>query len=234
MSQYPHPYGYGQYHGQYHGPPAPQPYAYQNLPGYPASGHNTPYNPAAQINRDASQAAYDLNAIHIPGLGVGGATPAGTPLNLAPGVAAWTQPPAFPTSTPNIPPPQSYDTSSVNLQRPPPGLPSGPRNGAPPSSQLTPAATHPIADVEMEEGELSEGQFEDLYEPREYVPVAPVQSGSKPLPLPIADPSQPASAADTPDGGFYGTDEDDGGKTSRGNEGTIPVVASYSLESGVY
>lgn len=80
----------------------------------------------------------------------------------------------------------------------------------------------------MEEGELSEGQFEDLYEPREYVPDAPAQSASKPLPLPITDPSQPASAADTPDGGFYGTDEDDGGKVSKGNEGTIFVPAGLS------
>lgn len=225
MSQYPHQYGYGQYHGQ----PPPQPYAYQNIPSYPVSGHNTPYNPAAaQINRDVSQSAYDLNAIHIPGLGVGGAAPAGTPPNLAPGVAAWTHPPAFPTSAPNIPPPQRYDTASINSQRPHPGVPSGPKNGAPHSREPAPAATHPAADVEMEEGELSEGQFEDLYEPREYVPDAPAQSASKPLPLPITDPSQPASAADTPDGGFYGTDEDDGGKVSKGNEGTIFVPAGLS------
>jgi hypothetical protein len=71
----------------------------------------------------------------------------------------------------------------------------------------------------MEEGELSEGQFEDLYEPREDAPQAPQQPVSKPLPLPIGDLSQPASAADTPDGGFYGTDEDEGEKNARGNEG---------------
>lgn len=222
MSQYPHPYGYGQYQGPPH---PPQPYAYQNLPGYPASGHNTPYHPtAAQINRDTSQAAYDLNAIHIPGLGVGGTAPAGTPFNLAPGVAAWTQHSTFPTPAPNIPPSQNQGTISVNSQHPQPGLPSGSRNGALPSSQSAPAAAHSAADIEMEEGELSEGQFEDLYEPRDYVPDATVQSAFKPLPLPIADPSQPASAADTPDGGFYGTDEDDGGKVSRGKEGTISVA----------
>jgi hypothetical protein len=72
----------------------------------------------------------------------------------------------------------------------------------------------------MEEGELSEGQFEDLYEPREEESDAPAQTVSKPLPFPVGDLSQPASAADTPDGGFYGSDDDGGDKESRGNEGT--------------
>lgn len=71
----------------------------------------------------------------------------------------------------------------------------------------------------MEEGELSEGQFEDLYEPREEDPVAPAQTVSKPLPFPVGDFSQPASAADTPDGGFYGSDDDGGDKEAKGNEG---------------
>jgi hypothetical protein len=73
--------------------------------------------------------------------------------------------------------------------------------------------------VELEEGELSEGQFEDLYEPREYASEAPQQVATKALPLPVGEPSQPATAADTPDGGFYGSDEEDVGRDSRGNEG---------------
>ncbi|KAK4041990.1 hypothetical protein C8A01DRAFT_14356 [Parachaetomium inaequale] len=223
MSQYPHPYGYGQYHGQY----PPQQYPYQNVPGYPAPGHNIPYNPsAAPIHRDASQAAYDLNATYIPGLGMGGTAPVETQYNFAPGVTSWTQPPGFPASTPSVPPLPTYGATPFNPHMSQPAT-NGSRTAAQSLSQPAPTAPRPTTDVEMEEGELSEGQFEDLYEPREDAPHAPPPPVSKPLPLPIGDLSQPASAADTPDGGFYGTDEDEGEKAARGNEGR-ERSASYS------
>lgn len=73
----------------------------------------------------------------------------------------------------------------------------------------------------MEEGELSEGQFEDLYEPREYIPptARPPISSAPAAAASIADLSQPASAADTPDGGFYGSDEESGDKALNGEQG---------------
>ncbi|KAK4153101.1 hypothetical protein C8A00DRAFT_15652 [Chaetomidium leptoderma] len=235
MSQYPQPYGYGQYQGQH----PPQPYAYQNAPGYPAPGQNTPYNPsAAQTNRDVSQASYELNATHIPGLGIGGTTPVGAHHNPASGPAFWTQPPDFPTSAPHAPPPHTYGASSFNSQRSPPGLaPSGPSKSAKPSNQHAPTPARPTVDDDIEEGELSEGQFEDLYEPRDYVQDAPVQAVSKVMPT--GDPSQPTSVVDTPDGGFYGTDEDDGGKDARGNEGRersasySPFLSPREVQSGI-
>jgi hypothetical protein len=238
MSQYPYPFGYGQYYGQYAPPP---PYAYSNIPGYHPPTQSTPHNPSAtQANRDASQAAYDSNAIHIPGLGIGGTAPFGTPDHLAYNVAAWTQPPSFPgpVPAPNVPPQQAHAASDLKPQPSQPDITSASRNTAQPASQPAPPANRPTADVELEEGELSEGQFEDLYEPREYAPEAPKEVASKPLPLPVAEPSQPASAADTPDGGFYGSDEDDVGKDSRGNEGTssgnckVPVLSREGLMMG--
>jgi hypothetical protein len=67
---------------------------------------------------------------------------------------------------------------------------------------------------------LSEGQFEDLYEPRESD-----KDAAKPVSklMPVTNPSQPTSAADTPDGGFYGSDEGEGGNAPRDNEGMVPI-----------
>lgn len=224
MSQFPYPYGFGQNYGQH----PPHPYAYQNVGGFPAFPPNVPYSPSAtQINRDASQAAYQSNAIHIPGLGAGGAAPPATQHNIAPGVAAWNnQAPSIPTFAPGFSSPQAHGRGSSGSQQAQASHKSGPKNAPQLPNKPTPAATVPADDIEMEEGELSEGQFEDLYEPREYTADASAQMPSKPVPLPAADPSQPPSAADTPDGGFYGTDEDDGGKGAKGKEGTDFEVVS--------
>jgi hypothetical protein len=86
---------------------------------------------------------------------------------------------------------------------------------------------------EMEEGELSEGQFEDLYEPRESV----VQSKDKAVAAPIApaaDRSQPGSTVETPNAGFY-TDEDTSTK-SRPGAGKVPNEQGQSARerSGSY
>lgn len=216
MSQYPHPYGYGQYHGEH----PPQPYAYPNVSGYPTP-QIAPYNPStASIHHDATQAAFNMNATHIPGLGVGGAAPQEIHHSFASGVPSWTQPPGFAQYAPSGPPTQTSGPSPYNLHHPQPNATHNLKTSAQPLTQATSKAAPPTADVEMEEGELSEGQFEDLYEPREEELDAPAQAVSKPLPFPVAELSQPASAADTPDGGFYGSDDDGGDKEPRGNEGT--------------
>ncbi|KAH6854859.1 hypothetical protein B0I37DRAFT_41340 [Chaetomium sp. MPI-CAGE-AT-0009] len=224
MSQYPNPYGYGQYHGEH----PHQPYAYPNVPGYPTPMQAGPYNPStAPIHRDASQAAFDLNATYIPGLGIGGASAHNSHHNFASSVASWTQPPGFAPFAPSGPPAQTSGPSPYNLHRSQTIATHDSKTSVPPLTQSAPTAAHPTADVEMEEGELSEGQFEDLYEPREEEPDAPVQPVSKPLPFPVGDLSQPASAADTPDGGFYGSDDDGGDKEPKGNDGR-ERSASYS------
>ncbi|KAK3310965.1 uncharacterized protein B0T15DRAFT_57425 [Chaetomium strumarium] len=224
MSQYPYPFGYSQYYGQ----PVEQPYGYQNYPGYAAPAPNASINPAAaQIYRDFSQAAYNSNATNIPGLGVGGLpAPGGTHHSLTPGTAPWVQPPNFTAPGSSVPLPQTYGTGSFDQQRSQAGLAtsSSGGNGKPPS-QPAPALALSTADAEVEEGELSEGQFEDLYEPRESVPVEHRERVAK-LPL-VTEPSQPMSAADTPEGNFYATDEDDGGKDSKAQEGR-EQSASYS------
>lgn len=227
MSQYPHSYGYGQYHGQ----PPPQPHPYPAAPGTSVPGLVDAYNPyAAQIHQDAAQAAqaaYNMNATHIPGLGIGAPPPGTAHQSFSYSMMAWGPPSGFPapppapSPAPHAPTPMLFGATSFDSQSPQP-IPAsaGPSKPAKPPSQPAALPARPTAGVEMEEGELSEGQFEDLYEPREYVPSAPAQ----PAPLKAvqaADQSLPASAADTPDGGFYGSDEEDGAKDTKGNEGTV-------------
>lgn len=216
MSQYPRSYGYGQYHGQR----PPQPYGYQNGSSYAAPAPGAPYNPfALDITRGASQAAYSFNATHIPGLGVAGGAPGGTHYNFASGPTSWRQQLGVSESVPPVPTPQVGPAGAFDSRPSQPALKASGPNRSAKSSNLPPVPSHPTSNMDLEEGELSEGQFEDLYEPREYVSDTAVQPISRPLLA--AGPSQPTSAADTPDGGFYGSDEDGGEKVSKDNEGTV-------------
>jgi len=79
---------------------------------------------------------------------------------------------------------------------------------------------------DIEEGELSEGQFEDLYEPREpYQHETTQQSTKQPQ---SSNVSQPESAADTPEAGFYGNDEDDEGENGEKGKGDVPFARERS------
>lgn len=223
MSQYPNSYGYGQYHGQNPTQP-PHPYGYQNFPGYAPPPYNAPYSSSAtDFNRDASQTSFDYNATHIPGLAAPGPALSGTQYPTASAPAPWTQHTMFATLVSSAPPPHAYTPAPFHVQpsqTTQPGLTrSGADNatGTDVSKQTAPAAAHPSANVEIEEGELSEGQFEDLYETRESAREVVAQAISKSLS--IVDQSQPTSAADTPEGGFYGTDEDDKDKGTGATEG---------------
>lgn len=86
-------------------------------------------------------------------------------------------------------------------------------------------------EIEIEEGELSEGQFEDLYEPAPPITVnTNIKKASKPVPAPVE--SQPTSAVDTPDANFYGNDEDEGEIPAKDGRGGVP--GSTRERSGSY
>ncbi|KAL2261573.1 hypothetical protein VTK26DRAFT_3859 [Humicola hyalothermophila] len=240
MSQFPNPYGYGQYHGQQPTQP-PHPYSYQNFSGYTAPAYPVRYNSsAAEFNRDASQQSFDYNATNIPGLGIPGATPGGAQYHPAP----WAQHPMFPATASSVPPPQAYTPAPFPVQHAQSthsNLPSGGPSNAKGADESKPPASvvaQPAVSVDTEEGELSEGQFEDLYEPREPARDR-VAAQSIAKSLPVADQSQTASAADTPEGGFYGTDEDDkekGPGVAEGRERSAsysPFLSPREIQSGV-
>lgn len=212
MSQY--PFGYGQYPGH-----NSQQYIYpQHEPNYAPQ----PDPNAIQAHYGASQSSYDYNASRIPGLGIAG-TPTPNPgLNSA----SWGQqspmmstPPgsAFPfpayAPPPMIPAVQSY-------------TPTHPQNFAPPASAPAPL---PVPDAEpdtaydpenedsAEEGEVSEGESDDLYEPKE-----PLADRTQESPVPQADNNSKASESrdesmvDLQDANFYETEVEDVTAASNG------------------
>lgn len=185
-------------------------------------------------NRNVSQGAFDYNSMQIPGLGFGGPPPTSTAYGVPPIPSPWGQPPH----------------SFQNHQPPPmmPQQPTAPRAFGGYSAPSQPASTGPSSNgpgnrpanlppklppkpparvtkpVEIEEGELSEGQFEDLYEPAPPITVnTNVKKATKPAPAPVE--SQPSSAVDTPDANFYENDEDEGEIPAKDGKGGVPSSA---------
>ncbi|GAW21306.1 hypothetical protein ANO14919_108250 [Xylariales sp. No.14919] len=143
------PHGYAQYMGHY-APPS-------SFPPMSGSSSTQPpyYYPAPQagavppVNYAMSQSAYDHNASRIPGLGLGGT-------QIAPTAS-------FPPSAPQPWPAQGHNPQMNSYfhqsqQRPPASLPQQSHLPYPPTQSQPPN--------NLEEGELSEGEFEDLYEPK--------------------------------------------------------------------
>ncbi|KAK4181368.1 hypothetical protein QBC36DRAFT_306360 [Triangularia setosa] len=229
MSHYPgYPWPYGQY--QSHAappPPAQSPYGYQTPTAYPAPPLPPPtYSapsafPPPEAHHNAAQGSFSYNASKIPGLGMGANGPVGNPFPAAPAPNSWGRPvsASFTPTIPNLYSVQQTVTPSANPPQP-----------------VVPAAQVAVS-IEMEEGELSEGQFEDLYDDAQKSPppASPPKQTTKKLPVaqpstvPSTVPSQPTSASDTPEGGFYGNDEDEGEVRSKVNGATSrDRSASYS------
>ncbi|KAI0203371.1 hypothetical protein F4808DRAFT_41943 [Astrocystis sublimbata] len=147
MSQ--HPYGYGPPTGHY--PPGPPSSSFPMMPmsAMPADQSTYYYQqsqsaPMLPTTFAASQSAYSQNSAMIPGLGLGG-NPAVPAPSFSPAAAqAW---PAQGTAQPI-----GYSHSQP---RP-----------APPSLPQKPPVPYQQPKTALEEGELSEGEFEDLYESR--------------------------------------------------------------------
>ncbi|KAK4659972.1 hypothetical protein QC762_115040 [Podospora pseudocomata] len=233
MSQYPGftPWPYNQYQGHpAPPPPAQSPYGYQPPTAYPAPpfpppptyGAPSAFPPPPEAHQNAAQGSFNYNTSNIPGLGMGANSAMGNAFPAAP-------PPANPWGQPL---PVSYTPTIPNLH----SAQQTVNPGTKPPQPVAPAAQVAVS-IEMEEGELSEGQFEDLYDDTQKSPppASPPKQTAKKLPVtqPSAVPStvasQPTSASDTPEGGFYGNDEDEGETGSKAN-GTASRdrSASYS------
>jgi len=200
MSQY--PYGYGQQQGA----PSTMPYGFQ-APPHPAQ----PFNPRDQhastsVNRNISHSAFDYNANNIPGLGIASSPPTASSFS-----SLWVSSGAQAPPQPHRP----FATGASSAT-----LPGGAYGSSRPQVAETPSQPAALQTQttydDVEEGELSEGQFEDLYEPRDIVESHPI-SKSIPKPSSAASLSGSNSAADTPEAGFYGNDDDDGGALPPGN-----------------
>ena len=214
MSQYPH--GYGQYHGS----PPQYSYPYQSPAAYTPPVYGSPPDPrAAAAHYAMSQNSFNHNANTIPGLGIVGTPNSGSAYN-PPGLGGWghgqghgqAQTPSYSAGAPGL-----------AVQQPVPMPDSFPqeRQQQFPTRHDPPQASNRISNTnemgrqdseEMEEGELSEGQFEDLYEPREPALVSTSRSANQAPPQQggsNADMSRGASVVDTPEAGFYLTEEEE-------------------------
>lgn len=162
MSQQPYPYG----HYPSHQPQ--QPYQYPPAPVQAAPGlfYGLPQEPnpaaAAAGSLASANGSFDYNGNNIPGLGIGGgsAGPSLVPSYRPERASAWPQT-TFGAASTTVAPPHNQEQGIVGLGKQ--HLPYGPAHSSGPASQIS--ANRPNIDV-LEEGELSEGEFEDLYEPK--------------------------------------------------------------------
>ncbi|ROV96669.1 hypothetical protein VSDG_05612 [Cytospora chrysosperma] len=234
MSQY--PYGYG-FPGQQPQQQYPyQPYGSYSAPGYGAQQPQQPQQPPppAANYYAATQSAYDYNANSIPGLGA----PSTAPLFPVPFNGHWdqngygTNAPAaqYPPYVPN--PTSSTPISYANKQNqapvlqgpplPPQYKPNQPK--VPAKVQRTERSTEQprqqLRDVDsQEEGEISDGQFDDLYDDTSNQPPGPQL-------LTVASASAKSSedevtSATDQEPNFYDTDLDD--VSAPNNQSTVPL-----------
>lgn len=152
-----------------------------------------------------TQGSFDYNASRIPGLGIVGTSTESGPY-YSPSAANWTQ-----TPSPNVGgvPAQHHDpVDSFNAA---PSQVSHTREQWPLAGSSGPLRLDEqpqSSNMGVEEGELSEGQFEDLYASKDASHDARASDNGAEQ---ISDAARScgASLADTPDAGFYGNDERD-------------------------
>ncbi|XXH05740.1 class II myosin [Hypoxylon texense] len=144
------PYRYGHHSGQQ----SQQPFAQSSTPNLTAhyGAYHQPNVPAG--NYAAVNNSYQYNANNIPGLGMGASLPPTSYQLEANG--AWP-----------LPPHAAQHHNSVQTQKSTPT--SGEANPRKDASEQGVGVTSSQAQIDssLEEGELSEGEFEDLYEPKD-------------------------------------------------------------------
>lgn len=212
MSHYPYGHGYGQHQGTQHPTQqTAQPQLQPHLQPPNQNYYNKHYDPSiAERNRAVSQNSFNYNASQIPGLAMGGQASPGAGYNHALDSSSW------PASAFSSAPPAATQTSAMSAAKLASGsIQKSERVPSAPSSKSKPPI-QPVIDIE--EGELSEGQFEDLYEPKDAE--EPTNAPNKLLKLSsVVGPEGVESNAATPETGFYGNEEDEGEIITREKRG---------------
>ncbi|OTA95389.1 hypothetical protein M434DRAFT_393780 [Hypoxylon sp. CO27-5] len=178
-----HPYNYGQYHGQ---PPNSQPFLPYTQPA-PSQNSHPPYYGTFQQpipapgNYATVNNSFQYNASSIPGLGMANSQPP-VPLRLD-NNATWH--PQLQTAPYHPVPVQTAQKTptAVSKQKEPPKV------------------SHIQTEDTLEEGELSEGEFEDLYEPKHSVGVT-VPGPPSPRPPSVTE-NQNGSVGDADGSSIY-------------------------------
>ncbi|OTA99450.1 hypothetical protein M426DRAFT_27480 [Hypoxylon sp. CI-4A] len=202
------PYKYGYYAGQQNHPQPPLPPFNQSSPSNstrPPSFYET-YQPslnASANNYAAVNNSFQYNATSIPGLGMSNSIPP-IPYSTTSN-ATWY--------------PQPQTQAAIN--RPPIQAPEKPPSAA---SKQEMATNLPQSggDQGLEEGELSEGEFDDIYEPKDTVDI-PMRSG--PLPkVTSATENQNGSVGDADGSSIYDGATPQGEATVNSTSTSIPAM----------
>lgn len=191
MSQHPFNWPHGR-------APPTQPRAHQTASHHQNAPYGAPYNRgSAEQNFAASQSAFEYNTNRIPGLG-GGPTAGANPYRAPPGIGgAWQQAPFSPAPG-----------TSLTRQAPQPT-----KSAAVPPLKSASITTLQVPHQDFEEGELSEGQFEDLYEPKLAQPSktatkhVEAQPAKPPPPIAQVD-DREDSVMDSPGADLYDNEEE--------------------------
>ncbi|KAK8075040.1 hypothetical protein PG997_009703 [Apiospora hydei] len=214
------PYAYGQYPGQQ----SQQTYPYipntSQPPGLSYGAVPQAPNPAfISGNFVATNNSFEQNGSRIPGLGMGGAFPSTVAAPAYPAVndSLWHQGNVNALKgTPVSADPQLQKTNNLhaNLQAPAPADAS--------HFGVRPAQTTGTTDV-LEEGELSEGEFEDLYEPRHSTNAVSAKPAHASRPSSTALDNQ-GSAGDADESSIYDTGSSKGEINNDSTSASMPAV----------
>ncbi|KAK7962524.1 uncharacterized protein PG986_003349 [Apiospora aurea] len=216
------PYTYGQYPGQQ----SQQTYPYipntSQPPGLPYGAVPQAPNPAfISGNFVATNNSFEQNGSRIPGLGMGGAFPSTVAAPAYPAVndSLWHQGNVNTLKgTPVSADPQLQKANNLhtNLQAPAPAPADSSHFG------VRPAPTTGATDI-LEEGELSEGEFEDLYEPRRSTNAVSAKPTHAFRPSSTA-PDNQGSAGDADESSIYDTGSSKGEINNDSTSASMPAV----------
>lgn len=227
MSQYPYGYGYpGQQPQQY------QPYGSYSVPSYGAQQSQQPQQPpppqpTTPDYYTATQSAFNYNANSIPGLGAPPTAPLygqwdrngfgviGSPALYPPCIPNPTSTPTSYTTKQNQAPVRQNPEPTPQYQHTQPKVQPKPQR----TERSTEQPRQQLKDVDsQEEGEISDSQFDDLYDDASNHPPGPQPSAA--LASAKSSEDSVASATDQ-EPNFYDTDLDD--ISAPNNQSTVPL-----------
>ncbi|KAI1504902.1 hypothetical protein F5X99DRAFT_370237 [Biscogniauxia marginata] len=206
-----HPYGYGQFPPQQPHPP----FAHQSAPPNPQPPYfSTPQMTGVVASNYATvNNSYEFNANRIPGLGLGGTSIPST--SRTDNGTSWHTP--LKASQPSAP--LSHIEAPVSTGSFHPSVHGnqaiGPRSAPVPSLQS--------ASGVLEEGELNEGEFEDLYEPKDPSEIPASAPNPSTRPLSITD-NRPSSVGDADGSSIYDAASPQGEVTVNSISASLPAA----------